>query len=54
MIAAPSAAKSRAILWMATSLALFATACSVENSLSVPDCATGGSVFIVAQSVPDR
>jgi hypothetical protein len=37
---------------VAVALALLASACSVEEVLSVPDCQTGGSAFIVAQSVP--
>jgi hypothetical protein len=33
-------------------LALAAAACSIEDSLPAPSCLQGGSVFIVAQSVP--
>ena len=42
----------RLVMVLAVSFALAASACSVEEVLPLPNCATGESALIVAQSVP--
>ena len=39
-------------IWLMAALALAASACSVEDVMEAPDCESGGSYIIVAQSVP--
>ncbi len=43
----------RSKLWLVAAIGLLAVACSVEDTLSPPNCVGNGSGLIAAQSVPD-